>query len=192
MYPKLIFRYGSMNSGKSMDLLKIAYNYTERNKHPIIFTHSLDDRYLTGYVTSRTGLQNEAILVYDNTSIFKEVKIFKPDIVLCDEVQFYGKHHILELVKIVDQLKIPVIAYGLKNSFKNTLFEASEYLLIYADVIEEVVTPCWFCNNNATMIIKYNENGKAIKDGRLIEIGGNEKYLPVCRKCWFQEPDWRG
>lgn len=103
--------------------------------------------------------------------------------ILIDEAQFLKKHHIIELARVVDDLNIPVMAFGLKNDFSNELFEGSKYLLIYADKIEEIKTICWFCHKKATMNLRFHE-GKPVYQGEQIQIGGNESYLPVCRRCY--------
>lgn len=143
----VIFRYGAMNSGKTIEILKVAHNYEEQDKSVIILTSGLDNRDGVGYVASRIGLKREATPVFDDTNIFEIVKQTNPDAacVLIDEAQFLKKHHVLELADIVDELKIPVMTFGLKNDFRNELFEGSKYLLLYADKIEEMKTICWFC-----------------------------------------------
>ena len=142
---QLFFRYGAMNSGKTIEILKVAHNYEEQDKSVIILTSGLDNRDGVGYVASRIGLKREATPVFDDTNIFEIVKQTNPDAacVLIDEAQFLKKHHVLELADIVDELKIPVMTFGLKNDFRNELFEGSKYLLLYADKIEEMKTICW-------------------------------------------------
>jgi len=181
---QLFFKYGAMNSGKSIEILKVAHNYEEQNKHVLIFTSAIDDRDEVGYVSSRIGLRKEAIPIYEDTDIFRIVQEHhpKPSCVLIDECQFMTENGILQLVRIVDELQVPVMAFGLKNDFQNNLFEGSKYMLIYADKIEELKTICWFCERKATMTLRV-ENGKPIYTGQQIQIGGNETYYPVCRKC---------
>jgi thymidine kinase len=183
---QLYFRYGTMNSGKSVEILKVAHNYEEQGKRVMIFTSVLDDRYGTGYVASRIGLKREAIVVDKDTNIKTIVESNSeglPNCVLVDEGQFLNKHHILQLTDIVDELGIPVIVYGLKNDFSNHLFEGSEALLLYADKLEEIKTVCWFCDRKATMVLRVKE-GKPVYEGEQIQIGGNDSYIPVCRKCY--------
>lgn len=181
---QLYFRYSTMNSGKSLEILKIAFNYEEQGKKTLLLTPSIDDRYGIGKITSRIGIQKDAIPIYPNTNIFNIVKKYELiDCVLIDEGNFLTKNHIISLTDIVDILNIPVIVYGLKNDFKNELFEGSKYLLIYADKIEEIKTVCFYCNKKATMIVKF-VNNIPIYDGNQIEIGGNDKYRSVCRKCY--------
>ncbi len=182
---QLFFRYGSMNSGKTIEILKVAHNYEEQNKPVVIFTSGIDDRDQVGVISSRIGLKREAIPVFSTTNLHDEVAKIdpKPYCVLLDESQFLEKKHILQLAEIADGLNIPVIAYGLKNDFQNELFEGSKYLLLYADKIEEMKTVCWFCTKKATMVLRVDEEGKPMYKGDQIMIGGNDRYYPVCRKC---------
>ncbi len=186
---QLFFKYGAMNSGKSIEILKVAHNYEEQNKPVLIFTSALDNRDEVGYVSSRIGLRREAIPITEDTDIFGIVRDHSPELycVLIDECQFLDEASILQLVRIVDELNIPVMAFGLKNDFQNHLFEGSRHLLIYADKIEEMKTICWFCARKATMNLRV-ENGKPVYTGEQIQIGGNESYYPVCRKCHTNPP----
>lgn len=185
---KLYFKYGAMNSGKSIEIIKVAHNYEEQNKPVKIFTSAIDTRSKVGTIASRTGFEREAIVIEEGTNLFKEIKQIPTKLycILIDEAQFLKKHHILELAKVVDELNIPVMAFGLKNDFANELFEGSKYLLIYADKIEEIKTICWFCHRKATMNLRFHD-GKAVYQGEQIQVGGNETYVPVCRKC-YQNP----
>lgn len=185
---QLYFKHGAMNSGKSIEILKVAHNYEEQKKPVMIFTSGLDTRDEVGYVSSRVGLRQQAIPVYEDTDIFELVKnnAEKPYCVLVDEVQFLKKVHVLQLANIVDELDIPVMGFGLKNDFQNELFEGSQYMLTYADKIEEMKTICWFCHKKATMNLRVDESGKPVYTGDQIQIGGNDSYYPVCRKCHAQ------
>ncbi|ERI07010.1 thymidine kinase [Aneurinibacillus aneurinilyticus ATCC 12856] len=186
MMAQLYFRYGTMNSGKSVEILKVAHNYEEQGKRVMIFTSMLDNRYGQGYVASRIGLKREAIVVDESTNIRKAVEMNQegmPNCVLVDEGQFLRRHHIIQLTEIVDDLGVPVIVYGLKNDFSNRLFEGSEMLLLYADKLEEIKTICWFCDRKATMVLRVKD-GKPVYEGEQIQIGGNDSYIPVCRKCY--------
>lgn len=129
---QLFFRYGAMNSGKSIEILKVAHNYEEQNKSIILLTSAVDTRTGVGIVSSRIGLQRKAIPVTNETDIFELVKSTDPAAacVLIDEAQFLNKEHILQCAKIVDEMNIAVMAFGLKNDFRNHLFEGSEYLLL--------------------------------------------------------------
>ncbi|MBP2000584.1 thymidine kinase [Paenibacillus shirakamiensis] len=186
---QLYFKYGAMNSGKSIEILKVAHNYEEQNKPVLIFTSAVDHRDEVGYVSSRIGMRREAIPIYDDTDIFGIVKGHKTKVycVLVDECQFMNKEGIQQLARIVDELDIPVMGFGLKNDFQNHLFEGSEQMLIYADKLEEMKTICWFCERKATMNLRV-ENGKPVYDGEQIQIGGSEAYYPVCRKCHANPP----
>ncbi|QEK12465.1 thymidine kinase [Crassaminicella thermophila] len=181
---QLYYRYSTMNAGKSIEVIKVAYNYEERDKRALVLTSALDNRYEIGKVTSRIGLEKEAIIIEDNTNILSvfllENNKQKIDCVIIDECQFLKKHHVEELIEIVDSCNVPVLCYGLKNDFKNELFEGSYWLLVYADKIEEIKTICW-CGRKATTNARVI-NGKIVKDGDQIQIGGNELYVPLCRK----------
>lgn len=189
MMAQLFFKYGAMNSGKSIEILKVAYNYEEQNKSVMIFTSAIDDRDGVGYVSSRIGLKREAIPIADDTDVFLAVSENpeKPSCILVDESQFLSKAHVIQLAGIVDELAIPVMAFGLKNDFLNELFEGSKYLLLYADKIEEIKTICWFCHKKAIMNMRVVD-GKPVYTGEQIQIGGNESYLPVCRNHYHHPP----
>jgi len=181
---QLYYRYSTMNAGKSIELIKVAYNYEERGKRVLVFTPSIDDRSGVGIVSSRIGIQRDALPISDQTNlldVFMKENAKEPvDCVLIDECQFLRKHHIQELVEIVDSCDVPVLAYGLKNDFRNELFEGSYYMLIYADKIEEIKTICW-CGRKATMVARVVD-GKFVKEGQQIIVGGMEMYVSLCRK----------
>ena len=181
---QLYYRYSTMNAGKSIELIKVAYNYEERGKHVLTLVPATDNRYGTGLITSRIGIQREAMVVADDTNILelymRENEKQKIDCILIDECQFLKKHHIQELVEIVDSCDVPVLAYCLKNDFRNELFEGSYYLLIYADKIEEIKTICW-CGRKATMVARLVD-GRIVKQGEQIVVGGNDMYISLCRK----------
>ncbi|WHZ32104.1 thymidine kinase [Desemzia incerta] len=180
---QLFFKYGAMNSGKTIEILKVAHNYEEQNKPVIIMTSGIDDRDAIGVVSSRIGLRRNGIAIFEETNILEVVNEldYEPACVLLDEAQFLTKDHIIQLTKIVDELNIPVMAFGLKNDFQNELFEGSKYLLLYADKIEEMKTICWYCHKKAIMNMRVVD-GKPVYTGEQIQIGGNEAYYPVCRK----------
>ncbi|MCR5481478.1 MAG: thymidine kinase [Clostridia bacterium] len=181
---QLYYRYSTMNAGKSIELIKVAYNYEERGKRVLVLVPGIDNRYGTGIVTSRIGLQREGVVVGDDTSILelflRENEKAGIDCVLVDECQFLKKHHVQELAEIVDTCNVPVLAYGLKNDFRNELFEGSYYMLVYADKIEEIKTICW-CGRKATMVARIVD-GKFVKEGQQIVVGGNDMYISLCRK----------
>ena len=131
-------------------------------------------------------MRREAIAITNEMDVFAYVKALpeKPYCVLIDECQFLMKKHVYELARVVDELEVPVMAFGLKNDFQNELFEGSKYLLLLADKIDEIKTICQFCSKKATMVLR-TENGKPVYEGDQIQIGGNETYIPVCRKHYF-------
>ena len=183
---QLYYRYGTMNSGKTIEILKVAYNYEEQGKGVVIMTSALDTRDGVGYVSSRIGMKRPALAIEETTDIFGYIRNLpeKPYCVLVDEAQFLKRHHVYDLARVVDELDIPVMAFGLKNDFRNELFEGSKYLLLYADKIEEMKTICWFCHKKAIMNLHYID-GKPVYEGDQVQIGGNEAYYPVCRKHYF-------
>ena len=181
---QLYYRYSTMNAGKSIELIKVAYNYEERGKHVLTLIPAIDDRYGMGVITSRIGIQREAMIVNEDTNILelfmRENEKHPIDCVLIDECQFLKKHHVQELVEIVDSCGVPGLAYGPKIDFRNELFEGSYYMLIYADKIEEIKTICW-CGRKATMVARIVD-GQFVKQGQQIVVGGNDMYVSLCRK----------
>lgn len=186
---QLFFRYGAMNSGKSIEILKVAHNYEEQNKRAILMTSAVDDRAGVGMIASRIGLERTAIPITHETNLYDIIKATDPKAacVLIDEAQFLQKHHIFEAARVVDELHIPVMAFGLKNDFRNELFEGSKYLLLYADKIEEMKTICWFCAKKAIMNLRIRD-GQPVYEGKQVLIGGNKSYYPVCRQHYFHPP----
>jgi len=182
---QLYFRYSTMNAGKSTEILKIAHNYEEQNKRVLLFTPAIDDRFGKGKITSRMGFTREALVINGDTDMFEITANTEPlpDCVLVDEGQFLTREHVVTLTRIVDRLNIPVIVYGLKNDYRNHLFPGSEALLLFADKIEEIKAVCCHCAKKSTMLIKYKD-GKPVHEGPQIEIGGNDKYVSVCRRCY--------
>ena len=182
---QLYYRYGAMNSGKSIEILKVAHNYEEQGKTVRLYTNAIDDRDGVGYVSSRVGLRREAYVISKHTDLYADIMALPkneyPSCILIDEAQFLTRHQVKALTMIVDYLDIPVIAFGLKNDFQNNLFEGSEQLLLHADKIEEMKTICWYCGKKATMNLRL-VNGKPTYHGEQIQIGGNESYKPVCRR----------
>ncbi|MXQ48325.1 thymidine kinase [Streptococcus pneumoniae] len=186
---QLYYRYGTMNSGKSIEILKVAYNYEEQGKSIVLMTSSLDNRDGFGYVSSRIGIKRQAEVITPETDIygFIQNQEIKPYCVLIDECQFLSKANVYDLARVVDELDIPVMAFGLKNDFRNELFEGSKYFLLLADKIDEIKTICHYCSRKATMVLRM-EDGNPVYDGDQIQIGGNETYTSVCRKHYFS-PD---
>lgn len=175
-----------MGSSKSLDLLRSAYNYKERGMKVLLMTFSRDTRNGVGYITSRTGLQEEAIALDEDCNpyrlTYEEARKGKLSAVFVDEIQFATKEQIEEFSDIVDHFKIPVLCYGLRSDFAGELFPAIEKLLVLSDTIEEIKTVCW-CGSKATMNARIVD-GEVTKTGEQIQIGGNESYTALCRKHW--------
>lgn len=186
---QLYYKYGTMNSGKTIEILKVAHNYEEQGKSVVIMTSAIDTRDGVGVVSSRIGMKREAVAIEDDTDIFGFIKnqVIKPYCVLIDEAQFLKRHHVYDLARVVDELDVPVMAFGLKNDFRNELFKGSKHLLLLADKIEEIKTICQYCSRKATMVLR-TQAGKPVYDGEQIQIGGHETYISVCRKHYFN-PD---
>lgn len=175
---KLYFRYGAMGSSKTANALMVKYNYEERGQRVIITKPAVDTRNGTHRIYSRCGLESECILFHELN--LDEVK--KADCLIVDEAQFLTKEEVETLVHIVDDLNVPVICYGLRADFKGDLFHGSQWLLAWADTIEEVKTICW-CGKKAIWNARFDENG-IIKQGEQVVLGANEKYTSLCRKHW--------
>ena len=182
---KLFFRYSTMNAGKSAHLLLTNYNYFENNKKTLCFTSGKDNRYGDSKITSRIGLSTDAVPVYDNMNIYNLVKN-EADIscVLVDEVQFFTADQIFQLSDIVDILDIPVICYGLRSDYRMSNFEGSAKLMAICDSIEEIKTICFECKTKKAIINAKIINNIIITEGEQVQIGGNETYRPLCRKCY--------
>ena len=182
---QLYFYYSAMNAGKSTSLLQSAYNYRERGMHSLIYTAAFDDRYGVGKVTSRIGLQADAKLYCNDDNMFDAIKADndtqKLDCVFIDEAQFLTKAQVRQLVEVVDELDIPVLAYGLRTDFLGEIFEGSLYLLAWADKLFELKTVC-HCGRKANFVVRLDEAGNAVRGGAQVQIGGNDKYESMCRK----------
>lgn len=183
---QLYYRYGTMNSGKSIEILKVAYNYEEQGKPVVLLTSALDTRDGIGWVSSRIGLKRQAKPISSDTDIFGYIENLpdKPFCVLVDECQFLTKGNVFDLARVVDELDVPVMAFGLKNDFRNHLFEGSRELLLLADKIEEIKTICQYCSKKATMVLR-TKDGQPVYEGQQVQIGGNETYVSVCRKHYY-------
>ncbi|MFZ0219109.1 MAG: thymidine kinase [Candidatus Aquirickettsiella sp.] len=183
---KLYFYYSAMNAGKSTALLQASYNYQERGMRTLLFAPAIDNRHKLGCISSRIGLKADATLFAPNVNLLEPVEAFLKQkkslkCVLIDEAQFLTKTQVLQLTEIVDRLNIPVLCYGLRSDFRAEPFEGSLYLLIWADEITEIKTVC-YCGRKAIMNIRFDAENNKITEGRQIEIGGNERYVAVCRK----------
>ena len=187
---KLYFNYSTMNAGKSTALLQAAYNYRERGMIPNLITAKLDNRAGEAKIVSRIGIEEEASVFTPTDDIYEKVRnasaTFKIDCVLLDEAQFLSKAQVWQLARIVDQLKIPVLCYGLRVDFRGELFPGSLTLLSIADEIKEIKTIC-HCGKKATMVVRRNNLGQIVSEGSQIQIGGNETYTSLCRLHWCEE-----
>jgi thymidine kinase len=182
---KLYFYFSAMNAGKSTILLQSSYNYRERGMNTLILAPEFDDRFQAGVVTSRIGLKADAVTfnTTDNLlTLFRRVHDSQPvHCVLVDEAQFLVKQQVRQLSDICDLHDIPVLTYGLRTDFQGNLFEGSQHLLAWADSLVEIKTIC-HCGRKATMVLRLDSQGRVMKDGRQVQIGGNEQYLSVCRQ----------
>jgi thymidine kinase len=182
---KLYFYYSAMNAGKTTILLQSAHNYRERGMTPLLFTPALDDRHKVGVIKSRIGLEAEAVAFERSDDLLAEVQRRLEDqnihCVLLDEAQFLTRDQVFQLTEVVDRLNIPVLCFGLRTDFQGELFEGSRYLLAWGDQLEELKTIC-HTGRKATMVVRVDDNGYALREGSQVEIGGNERYISVSRR----------
>lgn len=182
---KLYFYYSAMNAGKSTTLLQAAYNYQERGLRPLLMTPELDTRDSVGIIRSRIGLERQAVTFSTTDSLFRICDIANQEeavsCVFVDEAQFLTRQQVHDLGEIADQLNIAVLTYGLRTDFLGNLFEGSQYLLAWADVLSEIKTIC-HCGKKATMVLRVDADGRTIRHGEQIQVGGNESYVSVCRR----------
>lgn len=182
---QLYFYYSAMNAGKSTALLQSSYNYQERGMRTIVYTAEIDDRFGAGKVSSRIGLSSPAKLFNQGTDLRKEIgaeHLREPiHCVLIDESQFLTREQVYALSDVVDDLDIPVLCYGLRTDFRGELFTGSQYLLALSDKLVELKTIC-FCGRKASMVLRLDQQGRPYNEGEQVVIGGNERYVSVCRK----------
>ena len=184
---KLYFHYSTMNAGKSTLLLQASHNYRERGMTTYLMTAKLDNRAGQGRIASRIGIGDAADLFAPGEDLFEELKVRliagKVDCVFIDEAQFLEKDQVWQLARAVDDLKVPIMCYGLRVDFRGELFPGSAALLALADEMREARTIC-HCGKKATMVIRTDADGNVLKDGAQIQIGGNETYVSLCRRHW--------
>lgn len=188
---KLYFRHGAMGSSKTANALMVEYNYYERGKKALLLKPQLDNRDGEGIIKSRMGLEKKCDFV-ENFVKMSDDEIKAYDCVIVDEAQFCKKSDIEFFIKVVDELKVPVVCYGLRTDFQRNLFEGSMWLLAWADVIEEIKTVCW-CGQGATCNTRLNEKGEIITDGEQVCLGANDKYIALCRNHYRTKnlgPNW--
>jgi len=182
---KLYFYYSSMNAGKSTSLLQAAWNYRERGLHPLLLTPQLNTRDGDGCIASRIGLSAAATTFSPAASLLTLIQqLLTSHPVSCvfvDEAQFLTRRQVYDLGEVADGLNVPVLCYGLRTDFQGNLFEGSQHLLAWSDVLSEIKTIC-HCGRKATMVLRIDEQGRPIRSGEQIRIGGNESYVSVCRR----------
>ena len=182
---KVYFYYSAMNAGKSTLLLQSSYNYHERGMHTIVFTPALDTRAGPGRVRSRIGLEAPAAAFDANDDLLARVRTTHAasavSCVLVDEAQFLSEAQVRQLTDVADELDVPVLCYGLRTDFKGNLFEGSRWLLAWADDLSEIKTIC-HCGRKATMVLRLDASGLPLREGAQVEIGGNDRYVSVCRR----------
>ena len=187
---KLYFYYSTMNAGKSTALLQAAHNYVERGMTTLLFTALFDENARIGKnpngrpggkIASRIGISSNALHYDQNTDFCREIDGVAPNCILVDEAQFLTREQVRQLAKVVDDANIPVLCYGLRTDFRGELFPGSAALLAWADTITELKTIC-FCGHKATMVVRVAPDGSVERHGSQVEIGGNDRYIPFCRK----------
>lgn len=186
---KLYFYYAAMNAGKSTTLLQADFNYRERGMETMLWTAAHDDRSGAGTIGSRIALSAPAHSYSPSIDLFEavadELKRRKLDCVLIDEAQFLTRDHVLQLCRMSDELGLPVLCYGLRTDFLGQLFEGSAALLALADVLVELKAVCE-CGRKATMNLRVDAEGHAVSSGAQTEIGGNDRYIAMCRRHFFE------
>ena len=180
---KLYFRYGSVGSAKTLNLLAVAHSYTQQRKTVVVIKPTVDTRFGQSTVTSRAGLSREADFLVSDVADLPREKLSGVDCILVDEAQFLNERLIEELRQIATELDIPVICYGLRGDFRTRLFPGSRRLMELADEISEVKTTCAFCNKKAVFNLKLID-GKPSRSGPVVDLGSEEKYLPACARCY--------
>ncbi len=184
---KLYFNYSTMNAGKSTILLQAAHNYRERGMDTYLLTARLDDRVGQGQIGSRIGITADADMFTADSDLFAMIEARRAEgpfvCILIDEAQFLSEDQVWQLARVVDDLKIPVMAYGLRVDFLGKLFPGSAALLALADEMREIRTIC-HCGKKATMVVRQDQDGNTLTAGEQVQIGGNETYVSLCRRHW--------
>lgn len=187
---KLYFNYSTMNAGKSTLLLQASHNYRERGMHTYLITAQLDDRAGQGRIASRIGIGQAADLFSPSSDLFAliagELSRRPVACVFLDEAQFLSREQVWQLARTVDELNVPVMCYGLRVDFRGELFPGSAALLALADEMREVRTIC-HCGKKATMVVRRGPDGRVMRSGAQVQIGGNETYVSLCRRHWREE-----
>jgi thymidine kinase len=192
---KLYFYYSTMNAGKSTSLLQAAYNYAERGMATMLFT-AVHPEQQQGRIESRIGIEANAQQFTPTTDFWELCAPVKPHCVLIDESQFLSKQQVWQLARTVDEADIPVMCYGIRTDFRGELFPGSAALLACADTLSELKTIC-YCGRKATMVLRVSPHGAVEREGAQVEIGGNDRYVVVCRKHFSEAlqtgqcPGWK-
>ncbi len=182
---KLFYRFAAMNSGKSTQLLQIANNYESMGKRVTLYTAEIDDRFGVGMITSRLDIQREA-QTFNATTPFLAEQHRGIDCILIDEAQFLTPEQIRQLHRMAHLDNIPVICFGLRSDFRGEPFPGAAWLMSLAEDVEEIKTICQ-CGRKATMHIRVMADGRRVKEGPQVEIGGDARYRAVCAKCFYRE-----
>lgn len=192
---QLYFYYSAMNAGKSTSLLQSAHNYREQGMQVALYTAAIDDRYGKGVIRSRIGLQESALQFDGDTAffdpVFQQHQRTPLACVLVDEAQFLSRQQVDELARVVDELDIPVLCFGIRTDFQGEMFPGSSRLLAIADKLQELKTVCT-CGRKATMIVRLDESGAVVAAGEQVQIGGNDRYVSKCRRHYRELMDGAG
>ncbi|MGQ4276705.1 thymidine kinase [Pseudidiomarina sp. E22-M8] len=186
----LYYTYSAMNAGKSTSLLQVAHNYEERDQRVLLLTPAVDERAGKGKIASRLGIDRQALAFTSGTDLAALIEARDSqtsiDCVLIDEAQFLTEAQVWQLTDVVDRIDIPVMCYGIRTDAFGQAFPGSAVLLAVADKVNEMKTIC-YCGRKATMNLRIDERGEAVKVGEQIAIGGNERYISCCRKHWKEK-----
>ena len=187
---KLYFHYSTMNAGKSTILLQAAYNYRERGMNPYLITANFDNRAGQGKIASRIGIDAVADIYGADENLYTKIEarlaIAPCACVFVDEAQWLSENQVWQLTRVVDELGVPVMTYGLRVDFRGKLFPGSAALLALADEMREIRTIC-HCGKKATMVVRRDASGKAMREGPQVQVGGNETYVSLCRQHFRKE-----
>lgn len=183
---KLYFKYGTMGSSKTAQALITKFNYEERGMKTVLIKPSVDTRDGKNVCKSRIGLSAEALTVNKSANLFKLIRDMKVDVVIVDECQFLTEDQVDQLADVVMEMDVPVLCFGLRADFQTHLFPGSKRLFEIADSITEIKYICE-CGNKAVVNARLDENGRVVTEGSQVLIGGNDRYVAMCRKCWLKK-----